>query len=51
MSLSRSNSKIPTVIGTPVNYQSDSSDYDEKSIQEKNRQETCAAFFKTKFCE
>lgn len=35
MSLSRSNSKIPTVIGTPVNYPSDSSDYDEKSIQEK----------------
>ena len=37
MSLSRSNSKIPTVIGTPVNYQSDSSDYDEKSIQEKKK--------------
>lgn len=35
MSLSRSNSKIPTVIGTPVNYPSNSSDYDEKSIQEK----------------
>jgi hypothetical protein len=35
MSLSRSKSNIPTVIGTPVNYLSDSSDYDEKSILEK----------------
>lgn len=34
MSLSRSKSNIPTVIGTPVNYPSDSSD-DEKSILEK----------------